>query len=140
MERKYGIAEARDGFSELMAPRVKPTAIVRGNDVLAFGALLEAQHSGISVPQSLSITGFDDLELAQYVQPALTTVRVPTLEMWRTPAARLIAAMKGEAVPRATLIEVSRVVRQSTAPVPRRQCESVRFSALQCDSASLSRP
>ena len=120
VERRYGIAEARDGFSELMTPRVKPTAIVCGNDVLAFGALLEAQHAGISVPQSLSITGFDDLELAHHVQPALTTVRVPTLEMWRTAADRLIAALHGEAVPRATLIEVSLVVRQSTGPVPRR--------------------
>ena len=120
VERKYGIAEARDGFSELMAPRVKPTAIVCGNDVLAFGALLEAQHAGISVPQSLSITGFDDLELAHHVQPALTTVRVPTLEMWRTAADRLIAALHGEAFPRATVIEVSLVVRQSTGPVPRR--------------------
>ena len=120
VERKYGLAAARDGLRELMAPRVKPTAIVCGNDVLAFGALLEAQRMGIAVPQALSIVGFDDLELAHHVQPALTTVRVPAEAMWRTAADRLIAALRGEAVPHATEIDVALVVRESTGPVPRR--------------------
>jgi LacI family transcriptional regulator len=120
VERKYGLAAARDGLRELMAPRVKPTAVVCGNDVLAFGALLEAQRMGIAVPQALSIVGFDDLELAHHVQPALTTVRVPAEAMWRTAADRLIAALRGEAVPHATEIEVALVVRDSTGPAPRR--------------------
>ena len=120
VERPYGIAAARDGLRELMAVRPPPTALVCGNDVLAFGALLEAQRLGIAVPQALSIVGFDDLELAHHVQPALTTVHVPAQEMWRTAADRLIAALRGEAVPHATEIEVSLVVRESTTAVPRR--------------------
>jgi LacI family transcriptional regulator len=75
---------------------------------------------GIAVPQALSIVGFDDLELAHHVQPALTTVRVPAEAMWRTAADRLIAALRGEAVPHATEIDVALVVRESTGPVPRR--------------------
>ncbi len=120
VERKYGIAAARDGFRELMAVRSAPTAIVCGNDVLAFGALLEAQRMGIDVPKALSIIGFDDLELANQLQPALTTIRVPAEELWRAAADRLLDALRGEPVPRHTEIEVALVVRGSTGAAPRR--------------------
>ena len=119
VERRYGIAAARDGFRELMASRPAPTAILCGNDVLAFGALLEAQRLKIDVPKSLSIIGFDDLELANQLHPALTTVRVPAEEMWQVAADRLLAALRGETVQRRTEIEVSLVVRGSTAAAPR---------------------
>jgi DNA-binding LacI/PurR family transcriptional regulator len=52
--------------------------------------------------------------------PAWTTVRVPAEEMWRTAADRLLAALRGEAIPRHTQIEVSLVVRGSTAAAPRK--------------------
>ena len=120
VERPYGIAAARDGFRELMLARPAPTAILCGNDVLAFGALLEAQRAGIAVPKALSIVGFDDLELANQLQPGLTTVRVPTDAMWRTAAERLLSALRGEPAPQRTTIEVALVVRGSTAPAPRR--------------------
>ena len=118
-ERKYGLAAAREGMRTLMQARPAPTAVVCGNDVLAFGALLEARKLGIDVPAQLSIVGFDDLELASHLQPALTTVRVPAEEMWRLAAERVIDAMRGAEVPRATEIEVALVVRDSTAPPPR---------------------
>ncbi len=116
VERKYGLAAAREGLRELMAARPTPTAIVCGNDVLAFGALLEARRLGVDVPGALSIVGFDDLELASQLQPALTTMLVPAQTMWRAAADRLIAALRGEPVPRSTEIEVSLVVRESTGP------------------------
>ncbi|KQW40302.1 LacI family DNA-binding transcriptional regulator [Rhizobacter sp. Root404] len=119
-ERPYGIAAAREGLRELMAVSPAPTAVLCGNDVLAFGALLEAQRLGIEVPKALSIVGFDDLELANQLQPPLTTVRVPAEEMWRTAGDRLLAALRGEAVPRRTEVEVALVVRGSTAAAPRR--------------------
>jgi LacI family transcriptional regulator len=103
----------------LMQVQPAPTAVVCGNDVLAFGALLEAQKLGLEVPTQLSIVGFDDLDLARHVQPALTTVRVPAEEMWRLAAERVIDAMRGAEVPRTTEIEVALVVRDSTAPPPR---------------------
>ncbi len=120
VERRYGIAAARDGFAELMAARPAPTAIVCGNDVLAFGALLEAQSRGLDVPKSLSIVGFDDLELANQLAPPLTTVQVPTEAMWRLAADRLMAALRGEPVPAHTVLDVQLVVRGSTGPAPRR--------------------
>jgi LacI family transcriptional regulator len=121
VERRYGLTDARDGLRVLMQARPAPTAVVCGNDVLAFGALLEAQRLGIAVPQQLSIVGFDDLEMASQVQPALTTVRVPAEAMWRNAAERLMAAINGDtdAGPGATEVEVALVVRDSSGPAPR---------------------
>jgi LacI family transcriptional regulator len=72
----------------------------------------------LAVPQQLSIVGFDDLELASHLNPALTTVRVPAEELWQCAADRVIAALRGEEVPRQTEIEVSLVLRGSTGPAP----------------------
>ena len=115
VERRYDLAEAREGLRMLMAAKPLPTAVLCGNDVLAFGALLEAQRMGLAVPQALSIVGFDDLELARHVSPALTTMRVPAEAMWRLAAERLIAALRGEPVPACTELAVELVVRESTA-------------------------
>lgn len=102
-----------------MSATPAPTAILCGNDVLAFGALLEAQKMGIAVPKALSIIGFDDLEMARHIQPALTTIHVPTAQMWCTVADRLIAALEELPVQAATEVEVELVVRESTGPAPR---------------------
>ena len=119
VERPYGLAEARDGFRALMAAVPAPTAILCGNDVLAFGALLEAQKMKIVVPKALSIIGFDDLEMARHIHPALTTVHVPTEKMWGAAADRLIEALDKRPVATATEVEVELVVRDSTGPAPR---------------------
>jgi LacI family transcriptional regulator len=128
-ERRYGLAAARDGLRWLLQARPAPTAVVCGNDVLAFGALLEAHRLGLAVPEQLSIVGFDDLDLAGHLQPALTTVRVPAEEMWRLAAERVIDALRGAEVPRSTEIEVALVVRGSTAPPPRERARSARKGA-----------
>jgi LacI family transcriptional regulator len=120
VERRYGLEPAREGLRQLMATDPPPTAIVCGNDVLAFGALLEAQRLGVAVPLQLSIIGFDDLELAAHLRPALTTVHVPADEMWRCAADRVLAALAGDELPRATQIQVSLVVRDSSGPPPKR--------------------
>ena len=119
VERKYELAAAREGFRTLMSCAPAPTAILCGNDVLAFGALLEAQKMGIAVPGRVSVVGFDDLEMARHIQPALTTLHVPTQEMWRAVADRLVAALEQRVVAPATEVQVELVVRESTGPAPR---------------------
>jgi LacI family transcriptional regulator len=119
-ERAYALGPAREGFARLMEAPQAPTAIVCGNDVLAFGALLEAQRLGIAVPGEVSIVGFDDLELASHLQPALTTVHVPAEAMWRRAAERTLALLRGETPPREVEIEVTLAVRGSTGPPPSR--------------------
>ena len=66
-------------LSKLLAAGV--TAIFCYNDMVAVGALLACQELGISVPQDLSLVGFDGIALARYVTPSLTTLGQPMLEM-----------------------------------------------------------
>ena len=99
-----------------MAATPRPTAVLCGNDVLAFGALLEAQRMGIVVPGELSIVGFDDLEMARHMQPALTTVHVPTQTLWQAVADRLIAMLAQLPVPASTEGLSSRLGRLHPGP------------------------
>ena len=117
VERPYELGEASEGLRSLMSTVPPPTAVVCGNDVLAMGALLEAQRLGLAVPGELSVIGFDDLELARHLVPPLTTLHVPTEAMWITAAERLIDALERRPVPAATEVQVELIVRGSTGPV-----------------------
>ncbi|WP_282152687.1 LacI family DNA-binding transcriptional regulator [Ruegeria atlantica] len=90
IETSYEIENGAKAFSDLMNAATPPTAILCGNDVLAVGALRQAQKMGLNVPGDVSITGFDDIELARIVSPALTTVHVPHREMGHKAALQLI--------------------------------------------------
>ena len=117
VEAPYDLTSAREATRRLLAAATPPTAVLCGNDVLAFGALLQAQAQGLAVPAQLSVVGFDDLELARHWQPALTTVHVPTERMWTLAAEHLIARLDGTLdAPQQQEIEVELVVRGSTAP------------------------
>jgi LacI family transcriptional regulator len=116
LECRYDLSEAGQALRRLLAASPRPSAIVCGNDVLAIGALFEAQAAGVRVPGDLSVVGFDDLELARHVRPGLTTMRVPTEEMWRRAADFLLDALAGRPGVARFEIEVSLVVRESTGP------------------------
>ncbi len=90
IETPYGIENGGAAFKTQMTLTPRPTAVMCGNDVLAVGALGMAQNLGLRVPQDVSITGFDDIELASIVSPALTTVHVPHREMGRCAARELV--------------------------------------------------
>jgi DNA-binding LacI/PurR family transcriptional regulator len=68
----------------LLAASPRPTAIVCVNDLTAVGALRELRESGLRVPEDVSVTGFDNVNLAQYCHPALTTVHIPRDQIGRT--------------------------------------------------------
>lgn len=114
-EAPYNLGAAREAARRLLAE--SPTALVCGNDVLAWGVLLECQAQGIDVPQQLSVVGFDDLELSRQWRPGLTTVHVPTERMWELAADYLLDRLEGRDVdvPQQE-IAVELVVRGSTAP------------------------
>ena len=90
IETPYGTENGAIAFSELMQTDVKPTVIMCGNDVLAAGVISKARDLGFDVPNDVSVTGFDDIELAKHVYPALTTVHVPHREMGRIAAQSLV--------------------------------------------------
>jgi LacI family transcriptional regulator len=97
-----------------------PTAIFAFNDSIAFGVLRAARGRGLHVPEDLSVVGFDDIEPATLVTPALTTVRQPLSEMGRTAINVLVRLLerRGSETPHIELA-TRLVVRESTAP-PRR--------------------
>lgn len=119
IERLYGYEDGRIGLRILLDKAPDTTAIFCGNDVLAIGALLEAQALGIAVPESLSIVGFDDLDLAEQIAPGLTTLNVPTDAMGRRTAETLLTTLSGKPSPHATEIATHLIVRGSTGPAPR---------------------
>ena len=99
---------------------VSPTAIFAFNDSIAFGVLRAARARGLRVPEDLSVVGFDDIEPATLVTPALTTVRQPLGEMGRTAVNVLVRLLEGRASETPHIELATRlVVRESTAP-PRR--------------------
>lgn len=118
LERRYEIQEGRVAFKHLMRDPASTTAIICGNDVLGFGAILEAGRIGISIPEQVSIIGFDDLDLCRHLKPSLSTIQIPTKEMWTRAADSLLSRLKGMSVPKAIEVDINLVVRESTAPPP----------------------
>ncbi len=116
VERPYAFAAGRDGMRALAALSPRPTAVVCGNDVLAIGALAHCRAAGIGVPGEISLTGFDDLEVATMITPPLTTLHVPTHALGSTAAAALLRMVAGEERTRCHELAVDLVVRETTAP------------------------
>jgi len=102
--------------AQLLSLSEPPTAIFAGSDLQALGVYEEARRRGLRVPDDLSVVGFDDLSIAQYATPPLTTVRQPHSEM-AAEAVRMVLSMKSADHPDApTRIELATylVVRAST--------------------------
>ena len=117
IESPYALAEARSGMRQLMQLNPRPTGVICGNDVLALGAMLEAFHMNLQIPEDVSVIGFDDLEMSRHLRPALTTVRVPTESLWSKAAELLLTKLRNEPVAMHTEVEVALVVRESCGPV-----------------------
>jgi len=113
-ERAYSVADGMSAVQSLMMLRPRPTAVVCGNDHLAFGALAGARALGLRVPGDLSVTGFDDLDFAAHATPALTTVRVPAAEMGLAAADHLAAQAAGQTPPPLAGLKAPLVLREST--------------------------
>jgi LacI family transcriptional regulator, galactose operon repressor len=80
-------------MTSLLERTERPTAVFVASDEVALGALKAAKTAGVRVPDELAIVGFDDLPIATFVEPALTTVRVPAREIGRVAARALMDAV-----------------------------------------------
>ncbi len=113
-----GLRRAR----ELLGLADAPTAIVAANDAQAFGVLQAIAERGLRSPDDVSVTGFDDLPIATWATPPLTTIRQPLAAMaatafWMlTSGAPPESAAKREVQPRHLELETTLVTRHSTAP------------------------
>ncbi|NOZ27797.1 MAG: LacI family transcriptional regulator [Chloroflexi bacterium] len=100
-----------------LSPR--PTAILVVNDLLAIGALRAVADRGLRVPEDISIAGFDDIDVAAYLTPPLTTVRVDSESLGRESVRLALARMRDpERPPQHVHVAAQLVVRASTGPAP----------------------
>ncbi|MBD5787824.1 LacI family DNA-binding transcriptional regulator [Cellulosimicrobium terreum] len=104
----------RDATRELLDAHPGTTAVLALNDAMATGVLSLLRERGTSVPRDVSVTGFDDIQVAQDLAPALTTVRLPMSEIGA--AALDLALRPPSARPRRRATGHELVVRDSTAP------------------------
>lgn len=103
--------------ARLLKRRPRLTALFAANDQMAFGALRELKRRGIDVPGDVSLAGFDDIRMASYLHPSLTTVRVPMYELGREGFFLAMRILTGEQ-PITQRLEVTLQVRESTGPPP----------------------
>jgi alanine racemase len=121
------IAAGARAFESLPKGRRRPTAVLAMSDMTAIGVMSAAQAAGLRVPDDLSVVGFDDIPVAAWTNPPLTTVRQPTVEKGRLAARLLIQRMKGRSVDSPAPLSTTLVLRNSTShpggpdlPIPRR--------------------
>ena len=107
--------EGERAATELLARSDPPSAIFCYNDMTALGALRAAAARGVRVPEDLSIAGFDDLFVASYTSPPLTTIRQPKKEMGRRAMSLLLELLDEEDVETSELLAGELIIRGSTA-------------------------
>lgn len=98
IEAPYTFEDGGAAFASLMQRVPRPTAVICGNDILAVGAIVRAKALGLRVPEDVSITGFDDIDIAACVEPPLTTVHVPHRRMGVAAAQQLLKLIAGDTV------------------------------------------
>lgn len=108
----YYIADSAKDFTESLISQ-GITAILCGNDLLAFGVLKECRQLGISVPEDVSVIGFDDLPVSAQTQPALTTIRQDRLELGKSGYYTLHSLISQVSISR-TLLRPKLMIRSST--------------------------
>jgi DNA-binding LacI/PurR family transcriptional regulator len=120
-EGDFGETSGYEEATSLLRLRRPPTAIFAANDRMAMGALAAASDGGRAVPDDVSVVGFDDVPMASFVRPALTTVALPTYDMGVAAMRLLLELMEraengGDADPPVRCLPLELVVRDSTAP------------------------
>ena len=81
IEKEPTLIDGKEAMSRLLSLPIRPTAVLAASDTLAVGALAAARDMKVRIPEDISIAGFDDIEVAAYCNPPLTTVRVPAYEI-----------------------------------------------------------
>lgn len=102
LEVAEGVWDPSDGArmaKTLLESRRRPSAIMCGNDLLALGAMRAARNLGLRIPDDVAITGFNDFEFAEFVDPPLTTVRVPGYDLGTVAARSLLDQLALDAEP-----------------------------------------
>lgn len=102
---------------QLLSLSPRPTAIFVASDVVALGAMRALKQHGLHIPNDLSIIGFDDIPLVKYLDPGLTTIRLPAVDLGFYAGQMLLKLIQGEPIQKKRIQLTSRlIIRDSTAP------------------------
>ncbi|MGI9400669.1 MAG: LacI family DNA-binding transcriptional regulator [Rhizobiaceae bacterium] len=116
VETKYSFKCGREAFRKIMQESIKPSIVMCGNDVLAVGAVQAADEMGLQVPLDMSVTGFDDIELATIIRPSITTVHVPHRRMGALAADILLNQVRNKDDVKQVSLETQIITRESLMP------------------------
>ncbi|MCP2369051.1 DNA-binding LacI/PurR family transcriptional regulator [Agromyces flavus] len=114
----FSASEGARATRALLERAVRPTAIVYSNDHMALAGISVARRAGIAVPEELSVTGFDNTDLADHVFPSLTSVATDAVAWGAVAARTLLSSIAGHAPGDVQLDAPRLVVRESTARPP----------------------
>ena len=113
---EYGEINGQIATRELLASKSIPTAILAINDTVALGVIKEIKDHGMEVPQDISVIGFDDVEISEYI--GLTTMREPRYEMGNKAATILMeeinACREGSTIPKQAIQYDSPIIERKT--------------------------
>jgi LacI family transcriptional regulator len=116
VEAPYRMDSGEAALRVILDKRPDVTAVFCGSDILAVGAMKECRQRGLRVPEDLSIVGFDNLEVAEYLSPALTTIAIPAETMGARAADFLLAPPAERQLHARVELETQLIVRGTTAP------------------------
>lgn len=115
----FTLASGEAAAERLLSRPDRPTALFCFNDQMAIGALGVARRKGLSIPEDLSVVGFDDISFARYTVPPLTTIAQPVKELGQETVRLLLGVIKDQTLaPVSIVLPHELVVRESTAPAP----------------------
>ena len=118
MESNFTYEDGLQLADQMLKLDKHPTAIFGSNDQTAIGCLVGLKQRGVSVPKDISVVGFDDISAALYVDPPLTTIRVPMREMGLLSMKQLLCAINNEPIEPLLILHHELVVRASSMPPP----------------------
>jgi LacI family repressor for deo operon, udp, cdd, tsx, nupC, and nupG len=111
----FSIESGEQAAEQLLVRADRPTAIFCFNDQMAIGAMDVLRRRGLSVPDDVSVVGFDDIPFARYTVPPLTTVAQPVREIGQETVRLLLAVVRGQSAA-SVILPHKLLVRESTAP------------------------
>lgn len=116
--------EARDAMQELLIDGIDFNAVFGGDDDTAAGVMTALTQSGKRIPQDVAVVGFDDVPIARYLRPALTTVRAPIEQVGREGVRQLVRLIRGQQAETLVLMQTELVIRESCG------CQAVHSTGL----------
>jgi DNA-binding LacI/PurR family transcriptional regulator len=114
----WHVTEGREGAAQLMGLPVPPTAIVAANDMAAIGAITKLKDLNLKVPEDVAVVGFDNIGIARWYNPSLTTVDQPRHQMGERAMQELLKRFENPSAPAEVVkFETSLIIRRSSGPL-----------------------